>query len=223
MGSPTGPRRNEGVTESVSHPIFARLYERFSHLMVPEVAPHRQELLAGLSGRVIEVGAGNGLNFPHYPSEVTEVLAVEPEPRLRAAALELARSVGLSIQVVPGVAESLPATDSSFDAAVASLVLCSVSDQRKALAELMRVVRPSGELRFYEHVRSPRPWQARVQEATDLVWPLFAGGCHTSRDTVAAVERAGFRLERARRFRFPPSRFFFPTSPHVLGVARRTP
>ncbi len=221
MGDPNGPPRKRKTTGSVSHPIFARLYERLSHLMEPEVAPHRAELLAGLSGRVIEVGAGNGMNFRHYPPEVTEVLAVEPEPRLRAAAVEQARSVGLPIQVVAGVAESLPAGDSSFDAAVTSLVLCSVSDQRQALAELMRVVRPSGELRFYEHVRSRHPRLARVQQATDLVWPFFTGGCHTSRDTVTAIEGAGFEVERVHRFRFPPSRFFFPTSPHALGVARK--
>lgn len=221
MGGPIGPRASQNATRSVSRPIFARIYERLSHLMEPEVGPHREELLAGLSGRVIEVGAGNGMNFPHYPPEVTEVLAVEPEPRLRAAAMEQARSVGLPIQVVAGVAESLPAEDSTFDAAVASLVLCSVSDQRQALAELIRVVRPSGELRFYEHVRSRHPRLARVQQATDALWPFFTGGCHTSRDTVAVIEETGFEVERVRRFRFPPSRFFFPTSPHALGVARK--
>lgn len=213
--------QRDASTRSVSHPIFARLYERLSHLMEPEVGRHREALLAGLSGRVIEVGAGNGMNFAHYPPEVAEVLAVEPEPRLRVAALEQARSIGQPIRVVDGVAESLPAEDASFDAAVASLVLCSVSNQQQALAELFRVVRPSGELRFYEHVRSRHPRLARVQRATDLLWPFFAGGCHTSRDTMAAVEAAGFHLESVQRFRFPPSRLFIPSSPHVLGAARK--
>lgn len=221
MGSTDVPRREPENATSVSHPIFARLYERLSHLMEPEVGQHRAELLAGLSGRVIEVGAGNGMNFPHYPPEVSEVLAVEPEPRLRAAAMRQAGSVRVPVRVVGGVAELLPAEDASFDAAVASLVLCSVSDQRQALAELLRVLRPSGQLRFYEHVRSRQPRLARVQQATDLLWPFFAGGCHTSRDTVAAIEGAGFQLERMSRFRFPPSRFFIPSSPHVLGVARK--
>lgn len=206
---------------SVSHPIFARVYERLSRMMEPEVGQYREELLAGLSGRVIEVGAGNGMNFPRYPREVAEVFAVEPEPRLRTSAMKQAGSVGLPIQVVNGVAESLPAEDSSFDAAVTSLVLCSVSDQRQALAELFRVLRPSGEMRFYEHVRSRHPRLALVQRATDLLWPFFAGGCHTSRDTVAAIEEAGFHLEKVRRFRFPPSRLFIPSAPNVLGVARK--
>ncbi|MDP8961432.1 MAG: class I SAM-dependent methyltransferase [Actinomycetota bacterium] len=205
----------------VSHPIFARFYERLSRLMEPEVGRHREELVAGLSGRVIEVGAGNGMNFPHYPPEVTEVLAVEPEPRLRAAALKQAGSLRLPIRVVEGVAETLPADDDSFHAAVASLMLCSVSDQRQALAELFRVLRPSGELRFYEHVRSRHPRLARAQQAADLIWPFFTGGCHTSRDTLAGIEGAGFDLEWVRRFRFPVSRLFIPSSPHVLGVARK--
>lgn len=206
---------------SVSHPVFAHLYERLSRLMEPEVSQYREELMAGLSGRVIEVGAGNGMNFPHYPREVTEVLAVEPEPRLRASATQRAASVLLPIRVVGGVAESLPAEDDSFDAAVTSLVLCSVADQWQALQELLRVLRPSGELRFYEHVRSRHPRLARVQQAVDLLWPLFAGGCHTSRDTLAEIERAGFHIERVHRFRFPPSRFFVPCAPHALGVARK--
>ncbi len=216
-----GPGPGRKPAGRVSHPIFARLYQRLSRLMEPEVGPHREELLAGLSGRVIEVGAGDGMNFAHYPAEVSEVVAVEPEPRLRAAAVRQSHAVALPIQVVDGVAESLPFADSSFDAAVASLVLCSVSDQRQALAELFRVLRPAGELRFYEHVRSRRLWLTRVQQATDVVWPFFAGGCHTSRDTVAAVEEAGFELERVRRFRFPPTRLVTPCSPHVLGAARK--
>jgi ubiquinone/menaquinone biosynthesis C-methylase UbiE len=87
---------------------------------------HRQQLLAGLSGRVIEVGAGNGLNFPHYPETVSEVVAVEPEPYLRKRAAEAAAEASVKIEIVDGTADDLPAEDASFDAAVASLVLCSV-------------------------------------------------------------------------------------------------
>ena len=116
-------------------------------------APRRDA--AGLTGRVVEVGAGNGLNFGHYPATVTEVVAVEPEPYLRERAEEAARAAPVDVTVVVGLADALPAEDGAFDAAVASLVLCSVPDQAGALAELRRVVRPDGELRFYEHVSLP--------------------------------------------------------------------
>jgi SAM-dependent methyltransferase len=206
---------------AVSHPGFARVYARLSQTMEAGVAERRDQLLAGLAGRVVEVGAGNGLNFPHYPATVTGLVAVEPEPYLRGLALEAAGRAEVPVEVVDGVAEELPAADATFDGGVVSLVLCSVADQAPALAELYRVIRPGGELRFFEHVRADRPAHARVQRLADLLWPRLAGGCHTSRDTVAAVETAGFELVATRKFRFPDSRLPWPSSPHVLGIARR--
>jgi ubiquinone/menaquinone biosynthesis C-methylase UbiE len=183
---------------------------------------HREEALAGLSGRVIEVGAGNGMNFGHYPATVTEVVAVEPEPYLRDRAREAAQRAPVAVRVVEGVADELPAADGEFDAGVASLVLCSVADQERSLAELRRVIRPGGELRFYEHVVARRPAGAGFQRFSDATyWPLIAGGCHCSRDTEAAIRSAGFEIERARRTMFSPSPFTLPAAPHVIGVARR--
>lgn len=204
-------------------PLFARvLLPRFSGLaMAHGAGEHRKRLLAGLSGRVIELGAGDGLNFPYYPDPVTEVLAVEPENHLRAQAEQAAREAQASIRVIAGVAEELPAADDSFDAAVASLVLCSVPDQGRALAELRRVIRGGGELRFYEHVRSGRRGVARLQGVLDAtVWPRLGGGCHLGRDTQAAIERAGFEIERCERFDFKPSPISAIANPHLLGVAR---
>jgi len=205
----------------VHHPRFARCFARLSETMEPGVAGYREELLAGLTGRVVEIGAGNGLNFRHYPATVAEVVAVEPEPYLRELAVAAAAETGIPIQVVDGTAEALPAADAAFDAGVASLVLCSVYDQPRALSELHRVIRPGGELRFFEHVQAEGGMLARVQRLADLLWPLLAGGCHTSRDTVGAVTAAGFELDSCRRLRFPDTRLPSPNSPHVLGVARR--
>lgn len=134
---------------AVHHPLFARLYDRVSALAENTgQREHRRELLAGLSGRVVEVGAGNGLNFPHYPPEVEEVVAVEPEAYLGERSRKAAAGAAVSVRVVDGLAEELPLEDGSVDAGVCSLVLCSVPSQAVALAELRRVVRPGGELRF---------------------------------------------------------------------------
>lgn len=214
---------SSGSEERVHHPLFARFYIRTSSGRTsPEEEDHRRRLVRGLSGGVIEIGAGNGLNFPFYPATVERVLAVEPETVLRAAAVEAAGRASIAIDVVDGVAGRLPAQDESFDAGVASLMLCSVPDQRRALAELFRVIRPGGELRFYEHVIAQRLAAAQLQRLADAtVWPRLAGGCHLSRDTGAAIERAGFVVERRERFVFSPGGL--PKIPHILGIARRPP
>jgi ubiquinone/menaquinone biosynthesis C-methylase UbiE len=205
----------------VRHPIFARFYDRLSRLMEREVGQHRQELLADLTGRVVEIGAGNGMNFQHYPPTVEEVVALEPEAYLRDKAEEAARGAPVKVSVRDGAADPLPLEDDSFDAAIASLVLCTVPEPAKALAELRRVLKPGGELRFLEHVRSERPRKARLQERLDRsgIWPRVGGGCHCARNTVAAIEAAGFHVERRRSLDFGPS--WVITNPHVLGAARR--
>jgi ubiquinone/menaquinone biosynthesis C-methylase UbiE len=205
-----------------SHPVFARLYVRAAASAERAGTPeHRRELLNGLSGRVIEVGAGHGLNFAHYPLQVEEVLAVEPDRYLRERSTNAAARAAVPIRVVSGLAERLPADDDTFDAAVASLVLCSVADQGRALAELRRVLRRGGELRFYEHVRAREPRLARWQKALDRwLWPRVAGGCHCARDTPAAIMAAGFEIERCRRFPFRPCAVACHVAPHVIGAAR---
>jgi ubiquinone/menaquinone biosynthesis C-methylase UbiE len=209
--------------QAVHHPLFARLYTHVLARNEPdEIRAYRDELLAGVRGRVVEVGAGSGANFAHYPAEVTEVVAVEPEAYLRERARAEAAAAAIRITVLDGLADALPLEDASCDAAVACLVLCSVPDQPRALAELRRVLRPGGELRFYEHVRASSPRMARAQELVDrTIWPRAFGGCHTARDTVAAIEQAGFALERHRDLRPTSLPSFLPVSPQAIGVARR--
>ncbi|RFU37448.1 class I SAM-dependent methyltransferase [Actinomadura logoneensis] len=203
------------------HPLFARCYARMIPLLDQRLAPTRADLLRGLRGEVIEVGAGTGSTFPYYPAEVARVLAVEPEPRLREAAEDAARRASPQVEIVAGTAERLPAADASFDAAVTSLVLCSVPDQAAALAELRRVLRPGGELRFFEHVRAATAGRRRVQKVLDAtVWPRFVGGCRVGRDTVAALREAGFEIERLDRLDGADTGLSFPAAPQVLGVAR---
>ncbi len=206
------------------HPLFARFYTCLSgRADALGVADHREELLSGLTGRGVEVGAGNGRNFVHYPHGVTEVLAVEPERYLRARAVEAARKAAIPVAVADASAESIPAADGSFDFAVASLVLCSVPDQQAALSEVRRVLKPGGELRFYEHVRSESGLLARVQSFVAPVWRVLGAGCHPDRSTVSAIENAGFVIEQVRSFSFEPGPRFACglVAPHVIGRARR--
>ncbi len=205
----------------IRHPVFARLYARLTPAMEQGVGEYRRRLVAGLRGSVVEVGAGDGMNFAHYPAAVERVVAVEPEPCLRNLARQRAEAAPVAVQVVDGRAEDLPLDDAAVDAAVASLMLCSVADPDAALRELFRVVRPGGELRVFEHVRAPDPVLAGLQRILDMFWPLIGGGCHTSRDTAAAVRRAGFVLDQLESLRFPDFRVPFPTSPHILGTAVR--
>ncbi|MCX4774245.1 methyltransferase domain-containing protein [Streptomyces sp. NBC_01260] len=217
-------RSTKTPEDTVHHPVFARCYARMSVAAETSagIAGVRAELLSGLSGRVIEIGAGNGLNFAHYPPTVSEVVAVEPERTLRQLAVRSALGAGIPVNVVPGTAEALPVRDETFDAAVASLVLCTVRDVRRSLAELRRVLRPGGELRFFEHVRADDRAMAATQRVLDrTVWPLLTGGCHTSRDALAAIEAAGFVVETHRGIRIPEAGVRLPTSACVLGVARR--
>lgn len=209
------------MSRQVHHPLFARIFDRMAARTEEQGASeHRERLLTGLSGRVIEVGAGNGLNFSHYPATVNAVLAIEPEDYLRGRAELAAQRASVPIRVVDGLANRLPAEDASFDAAVASLVLCSVPDPAAALAEIRRVLRPAGELRFYEHVLAEERGLARLQNAVTWFWPLLGGGCQPNRSTVQTIGRAGFEIERCDRFAFRPSPIMLPVTPHVIGAAR---
>jgi ubiquinone/menaquinone biosynthesis C-methylase UbiE len=203
----------------VSNPILARIFPRLSRAMeAGGIAAHRKTLLAGVAGRVIDIGAGTGPSFGHYPVSVTRVLAVEPEPRLRRFAAAAARSAPVPVEVTDGLASALPAGDGSFDAAVVSFVLCTVPDQGAALGQISRVLRPGGQLFFLEHVRADSAGLARTQRVLDAtMWPHLFGGCHLGRDTAAAIERAGFTIARFDRFLFPGTRT--PVSFHIAGQA----
>ncbi|MCL6641087.1 MAG: class I SAM-dependent methyltransferase [Candidatus Rokubacteria bacterium] len=149
----------------------------------------RRWLAQGARGRVLDLGTGTGRMLPHYPPNL-RVVGLDPSP----AVLNRARRRSRRAPLVVGRAESLPFRDGTFDTVVGSLVLCSVSDPARALAEVRRVLAPSGELRAVEHVRSARPWRARFQDWIQPAWTRLTGGCHPNRETETAVERAGFRI-----------------------------
>lgn len=185
------------------------------------MAGHRDELVRGLKGVVVEVGAGKGLTFRHYPQNVAVVVAVEPKAHLRRLALTAVPRTPVPVTIVGGTADALPLGDRSVDAAVCCLVLCSVADQTLALAEVRRVLRPGGELRFYEHVLDCENARfARFQRVVDLIHPFLSAGCHLTRDTLAAITAAGFEVVSVRRFRFSLNRVARAAEPKILGSAR---
>ena len=201
---------------------FARYLEQREQRRPDQVARElRRRLLAGLNGRVIEVGSGDGRSFEHYPASVEHVLAVEPDPTAREAAAERARAAVVPIEVVDGDAGALPAPADSFDAAVVSGVLCSVPDPALALRELRRVLKSDGELRFWEHVRSRRTPFRLLQVALDaLFWTRALGGCETTRDTEAAIAGAGFEFVDLERGFHSSSLVTITSAPYILGAAR---
>ena len=198
-----------------THPIFAWFYDRLSRSVWPIEVEYRTELVAGLRGRVLEVGAGTGLNFQLYPEGV-DVVALEPEPNMIRRARERLRERPSRVHLVRGPAEALPFPDASFDAAVVSLVLCSVARPDLAISELRRILRPGGELRVFEHVRSEDPRHARWQDWLTPIWRPLSAGCHPNRDTPASLRAAGFDVDARRVPIGPPT----PARPHIVGVAR---
>ena len=206
--------------KDIRNPLFARLYEHvLSRGESARMVACRRQLLDGLAGRVLEIGPGNGPNFQHYPPTVTAVLAVEPEPYLRARAHPAAQQAPVTITVVAGDAEHLPVEDASMDAIVICQVLCSVPDQARALAEVHRVLRVGGELRVFEHVVAEHPLGGaalRVAEAT--FWPRLFGNCHPTRDTLTALSGAGFDTSGVGRFVMRGGAAE-PPLPYILGTA----
>lgn len=214
----------------IENPFFARLWTVMSGHEPESLRRLRVENLAGLSGRVLEVGAGTGTNFAHYPAEVTEVVAVEPEPRLaelaRRAALAASVPVTVSADTVEEYAAQQPSRGERsdgemFDAVVCSLVLCSVGEPNDVLRQLFSMLKPGGQLRYLEHVAGagPRACLQRLADAT--VWPRLLGNCHTHRDTEAAIAGAGFEVSRSRRQATFPAWVPLPVAEFAIGQAVR--
>jgi ubiquinone/menaquinone biosynthesis C-methylase UbiE len=205
---------------SNEHPVFAFVYERMTRSAGDGwEAEHRRWVCGPAEGRVLEVGAGNGVNFAFY-ERADEVVAVEPEPNMRRRAEPRARAATVPVRVVDTGAVPLPFDDHAFDTVVCSLVLCTVPDLDAALHEIRRVLKPDGTLRFYEHVRSADPKMARWQHRLRKPWGAVGAGCHPDRDTMAGLSHHGF-TGRYRGFvpPIPGGRFL----PHVVGEAHPSP
>jgi ubiquinone/menaquinone biosynthesis C-methylase UbiE len=207
------------------HRFFAAIYDRL--LASSEEGGLRQiraDLLREAKGRTLELGAGTGHNLPHYTDLVTELALSEPDPFM---AVRLRRHLATEppapavTEVVEAPAEKLPFENGSFDTVVCTLVLCTVGDPERALAETRRVLRPEGTLLYIEHVRSPdseRLW--RWQDRLERPWGWIAGGCHPNRPTDRTLPAAGFELEHLSRGEFPESAWLPWVRPLIVGSAR---
>jgi ubiquinone/menaquinone biosynthesis C-methylase UbiE len=163
----------------------------------------RHDLLAKANGRVLEIGAGTGLNLPHYPEDVEEIVFTEPEePMARRLKRKLA-DAGRRGQVIQASAEELPFEDGSFDTVVCTLVLCTVTDPQRALSEIARVLRPGGQFLFLEHVRAEDPKLARWQDRVATPWRWFGNGCNCNRPTPSLIQDSALSLEEIERGDFP--------------------
>lgn len=171
------------------HPINSFLYD----FMCRGLEPTRKRVLAGVRGRVLEIGAGTGLNFPIYPADVS-VVAFEPDADMLRRALPRRRSARARVSLMAAFGEALPFRDASFDTIVSTLVFCTIADPHSAARELRRVLKPGGRFHFLEHVRASTRWLASMQDGIEPVWPWFFGGCHVNRDTASIFRAAGFDL-----------------------------
>lgn len=200
------------------HRVFAAFYDRLVAPMERTVlGPIRSELVGGLTGSVLDVGAGTGANLPHF-RDATAVVAAEPDPAMRRRLTARLGEAAVPVEVSDAGAQALPFPDASFDAVVFTLVLCTVPDPGAALAQARRVLRPGGTLVALEHVRG-HGGHARWQSRLDPVWTRVMAGCHLDRDTAATIRSAGFEPDHEERFSVPPS--WGPTSALLRLTATR--
>ena len=184
--------------------IFAAGYDTFQARMEASFfGDIRSELLAGATGRVVEIGAGTGVNLQHYPRTIERLVCTEPEAPMAKQLRRKVADTDLSVEVVESPAEALPFEDDSFDTAVATLVLCTVSDQARALSEIDRVLKPGGRFLFIEHVRAEDPGLAKWQDRLHPLWVRFGHGCNCNRPTLDAIEASPLKVESHRRGRIP--------------------
>lgn len=198
-----------------SHRIHAWMLAHLSVRYERLVAERKRAMLAGLGGRIVEIGPGTGPNLSYYPHGI-QWIGVEPNGYMVPYVKRAAEQAGLNVDVRPGFAEAIPVEQDSADAVVSTLVLCSVGDPERVLQEVLRVLRPGGRFLFIEHVAAPRGTRLRrVQDWLRPLWTRIADGCHPNRETWTCIENAGFASVRLEHFRLPLG----PVATQIAGVA----
>jgi ubiquinone/menaquinone biosynthesis C-methylase UbiE len=161
-----------------------------------QLLPLRQRVIGAARGRVLEIGVGTGANLPFYGAEVTELLALEPAPKLVAMAKRASRQVNMPVSFIEASAEAIPLDAQSVDIVVTTWTLCSIPQAAAALAEMRRVLRPRGGLLFVEHGLAPDAGVRRWQDRLTPAWRCMCGGCHLNRPIDSLIKGAGFRIDR---------------------------
>jgi ubiquinone/menaquinone biosynthesis C-methylase UbiE len=196
-----GQRRRWGSDRGGEHPIFARLYDAY---MLPQefwgVRKRRRRVVSQAVGATLELGVGTGLNLPFY-EQVDFLLAIDPNPYMLKRARRRVGRATVRVYLIRGVGEALPFRGASFDTVISTLVFASIPDPYAAAAEVRRVLKPDGRLRFFEHFRSGHPLLSRLQDAVTPLWKRFLGGCQPNRDVVTILRETGFEIQEAIKFR----------------------
>jgi len=183
---------------------FSALYDRcFKVAEEAGLRDMRRDVLAGARGKVLELGAGTGLNLELYPPSVADLTLTEPDPHMIKQLRNRVAELGSAAEVVEAPGEMLPFEADSFDTVVVTLVLCTVPNPTATLAEIKRVLAPEGQFLFLEHVRSPAPSLAKWQDRLEKPWRFLGDGCHCNRDTEASLEAAGFELSNVEHPELP--------------------
>ena len=184
---------------------FSALYDRcFKAAEEAGLREMRRDVLAGARGRVLEIGAGTGLNLALYPEQGVDSLTLsEPDPHMVRQLRERIGESGREAELIQAPADNLPFADDSFDTVTVTLVLCTVPDQPAALREIRRVLEPGGRLLFLEHVRAEDPGLAGWQDRLEKPWRFLGDGCHCNRDTVAAIAASRFEIDELEHDRLP--------------------
>lgn len=196
---------------TAGHRRFAGVWDWMSRHERGNERRLRDEVVGGATGRTLEIGYGVGSNWSHLPEGI-DYTGIEPDPYMRQRA-ERHLAAGRDLRAIDGDAQSLAFADGSFDTVIATLVLCTVPDARRALAEARRVLAPGGQLRFLEHVRAEGKVGAALQDAVTPIWKRLGGGCHPNRATLDTIEQAGFEITGLRRVKVGPL-------PAIVGAAR---
>jgi ubiquinone/menaquinone biosynthesis C-methylase UbiE len=208
--------------EQSGHKWFAAFWEWAVKNENAALRRGRQETVGGARGRVLEVGCGTGANFPYYGDAVSELIATDPDPYMLERASKRAAEVGRPITIRRAPAEQLPFENESLDTVVSTWVMCHARDPAGALSEVKRVLKPEGELRFFEHVRYDHAFGAFWQDLLTPIWRRMLGsGCHLNRDTARSIMEAGFVFQELQSLK--PVPLLSPmvlTRPNIMGIAR---
>lgn len=199
------------------HQPIMRQYERY-------IADRKKSLFANLPETILEIGPGVGSNLSYLPTGANWI-GCEPNRHMHAQLLAKADSLSLgSVKILSDSAEALPVDDDSVDAVICTLVLCSVTNVRQSLAEIVRVLKPGGRFFFIEHVAAPpRTWTSRLQSIMHYPWRLAADGCHTNRETSKLIAAGGFAKEHEEHFSVPSPMLPPFLAPHISGWAQKEP